>query len=252
MTKKQLYDITLSYLAENCPKLYTELHYENPFQILVAVVLSAQCTDKRVNMVTPKLFEKYPTAALMSQAEPQDILPLIKSISYPNSKSKYLAGLSKHITNDYNGEIPSTIEDLTRLPGVGRKTANVIQAIVFNKATLAVDTHVFRVSHRLGLVSSKCTTPLATEKELLKHIPTSEVSLTHFWLLYHGRYICTARKPSCAKCGLTTICKYFKASPHNRILKQLLFADKFSSNIKRKTVILHQKNNQLNSNKNDN
>lgn len=210
MTKKRLYDIALTYLAANCPKLYTELLYQDAFQLLVATVLSAQCTDERVNMVTPKLFEIYPTAALMSQASPEDIFPLIKSISYPNSKSKYLAGLARKITEDYQGEVPSTIEELTKLPGVGRKTANVIQAIIFDKAALAVDTHVFRVSHRLGLVSQKATTPLATEKELLRHIPPSQVSLTHFWLLYHGRYTCVARSPHCAVCGLTDVCKYFK------------------------------------------
>lgn len=210
MTKKRLYDIALTYLAANCPKLYTELLYQDAFQLLVATVLSAQCTDKRVNMVTPKLFEIYPTAALMSQASPEDIFPLIKSISYPNSKSKYLSGLARKITEDYQGKVPSTIEELTKLPGVGRKTANVIQAIVFDKAALAVDTHVFRVSHRLGLVSPKATTPLATEKELLRHIPPPQTSQTHFWLLYHGRYTCTARSPHCDACGLTDICKHFK------------------------------------------
>ncbi len=210
MTKRQLYDITLTYLEENCPKQYTELLYETPFQLLVAVVLSAQCTDDRVNMVTPKLFELYPTAALMSQAKAEDIFPYIRSVSYPNSKSKYLVGLSQRIIEEYQGKVPSDIADLTSLPGVGRKTANVIQSIVFKKDALAVDTHVFRVSHRIGLVSDKATTPYAVEKELTKNIVSDNISLAHFWLLYHGRYICTARNPHCDQCGLTTHCRYFK------------------------------------------
>ncbi len=210
MTKKQLYEITLKYLEGKCPTQDTELFYESPFQILVAVVLSAQCTDKRVNMVTPKLFELYPTAALMSKATPQEIYQLINSVSYPNSKSKYLVDLSKRITDNYNGEVPSTLEELTTLPGVGRKTANVIQSIVFNKAALAVDTHVFRVSHRIGLVSDKATTPYAVERELIKHINNSKISVAHFWLLYHGRYMCTSRNPQCSMCGLTEICKFYK------------------------------------------
>lgn len=210
MTKKQLYDITLGYLEEKCPMQYTELLYESPFQLLVAVVLSAQCTDERVNTVTPKLFELYPTAALMSQATPEDIYQYIKSVSYPNSKAKYLVALAQRITTQYNGNVPSQLEELTTLPGVGRKTANVIQSIVFHKAALAVDTHVFRVSHRIGLVSKMSTTPYAVEKELTKYISTSKISRAHFWLLYHGRYICTAKKPKCTECGLIEYCKYFK------------------------------------------
>lgn len=210
MTKKQLFDTTLNYLEEHCPKMYTELIHENSFQLLVAVVLSAQCTDERVNMVTPKLFELYPTVALMAKATPEDIFPLISSISYPNSKSKYLVGLAEKLTQEFNGEIPSSIEELTSLPGVGRKTANVIQAIVFNKAALAVDTHVYRVSHRIGLVKDTDKTPYAVEMQLVKHIPEEKISLAHFWLLYHGRYTCTARNPQCNECGLTTYCKFYK------------------------------------------
>ena len=210
MTKKQLFDTTLEYLEENCPKQYTELFYESPFQLLVAVVLSAQCTDDRVNMVTPKLFELYPTAALMSQATPDDIFPYISSVSYPNSKAKYLVGLSQKIMTHFHGDVPSTLDDLTSLPGVGRKTANVVQSIVFNKDALAVDTHVFRVSHRIGLVTDKATTPYAVEKELTAHIMKQKIRLAHFWLLYHGRYVCTARSPHCSQCGLSGRCNYFK------------------------------------------
>lgn len=209
MTQKELYSTTLNYLEANCPQIDTELAHHSPFQLLVAVVLSAQCTDERVNKVTPALFREYPDAFSMSQASEQNILEFIHSVSYPNSKSKYLIELSKKLAKDYQGEVPSTIEELVSLPGVGRKTANVIQAIVFHKAALAVDTHVFRVSHRIGLVKKSATTPLAVEKELTKNIQTKQVSAAHFWLLYHGRYTCTARKPHCEKCGLTSTCKYF-------------------------------------------
>ncbi len=189
------------------PPVDTELEYKTPFQLLVAVVLSAQCTDKRVNIVTRDLFQAYPSAKEMAQATESDILKYISSVSYPNSKAGYLVGLSRQIELEHHGEVPSTMEQLTRLPGVGRKTANVILALVFKEAALAVDTHVFRVSHRLGLVPKKCTTPLAVEMELKRHISESMVAQAHFWLLYHGRYTCTALRPKCAKCGLYGICK---------------------------------------------
>ena len=208
MTKKELYRIALDYLQAQSPATDTELYYASPFQLLVAVVLSAQCTDKRVNQITPELFAKYPTATIMAKASPEDIFEYIHSVSYPNSKSHYLVGLSQMLVSQYHEEVPDTIEELTQLPGVGRKTANVIQALVYGKPALAVDTHVFRVSHRLGLVTSKATTPYKTEKELVGHIPEEQVTRAHFWLLYYGRYTCTSRAPKCKTCGLADICKF--------------------------------------------
>lgn len=197
-------------LRKQMPPIDTELDYGSPFQLLVAVVLSAQCTDKRVNMVTKSLFAQYPTPQQMAQATEEDILSHISSVSYPNSKAGYLKGMSQMLVSDFGGEVPSTMEELTRLPGVGRKTANVILAIVFKEAALAVDTHVFRVSHRLGLVPERCKTPLAVELELKKHIESAIVAQSHFWLLYLGRYTCLARKPKCAICKMTEICKHYK------------------------------------------
>ena len=200
------------------PPIDTELDYGSPFQLLVAVVLSAQCTDKRVNMVTKSLFAQYPTPQQMAQATEEEILSYISSVSYPNSKAGYLKGMSQMLVSDFGGEVPSTMEELTRLPGVGRKTANVILAIVFKEAALAVDTHVFRVSHRLGLVPERCKTPLAVELELKKHIGRDMVAQSHFWLLYLGRYTCLARKPKCKVCKLTDICKHYKQL--NKLQKQ--------------------------------
>jgi len=211
VTKNDLYTAALAYLERSCPTLNTVLEHDTPFHLLVAVVLSAQCTDERVNMVTPALFKKYPTSKDMSKAKPADIIKFIHSVSYPNSKSKYLVGLSQMLETDFNGQLPSTIEELTELPGVGRKTANVIQAIVFHKAAIAVDTHVFRVSHRIGLVRDSDKTPFSVEKNLKEHIEQNKWANAHFWLLYHGRYICTARNPHCDKCELTSICKYHKS-----------------------------------------
>lgn len=210
MKKAELYAKVLSYLEAKMPPVDTELEYNSPFQLLVAVVLSAQCTDKRVNIVTRSLFEKYPDVNEMAKATEEEIYEYIRSVSYPNSKASYLVGLSRMIVADFNGEVPSTMEELTRLPGVGRKTANVILAIIFKEAALAVDTHVFRVSHRLGLVPKRCTTPLAVELELKKHIAHDMVAISHFWLLYHGRYTCTALRPKCKDCGLTSICRHYK------------------------------------------
>ncbi len=210
MKKSELYAEVLRKLREQMPPIDTELDYGSPFQLLVAVVLSAQCTDSRVNIVTKALFQKYPTAQEMAKASEAEIFAYISSVSYPNSKAGYLKHLSEMLVRDYGGEVPATMEDLTRLPGVGRKTANVILALVFKEAALAVDTHVFRVSHRLGLVPQRCTTPLAVEMELKKHIDQAIVAQSHFWLLYHGRYTCLARKPKCQVCRLTHICKYYK------------------------------------------
>lgn len=207
MRKKELYEHVLAYFERTMDATETELHFSNPFELLVAVVLSAQCTDKRINQVTPRLFTDFPVPEAMAAATPEVIYDYIKSVSYPNNKAKHLVGLAKMLVERFGGEVPSTLEELTQLPGVGRKTANVIQAVAFGKAALAVDTHVFRVSHRLGLVPQRCTTPYSVEVELKKHIPEQLVASSHYWLLLHGRYTCLARKPKCDKCGLRDVCK---------------------------------------------
>lgn len=210
MRKKELYGHVLAYFKETMDDTETELHFSNPFELLVAVVLSAQCTDKRINQVTPSLFRDYPTPEVMALAEPEVIYEYIRSVSYPNNKARHLVGLARMLRDEFGGEVPSTLEELTRLPGVGRKTANVIQAVAFGKAALAVDTHVFRVSHRLGLVPPSCTTPYSVEVALKKYIPENLVASSHYWLLLHGRYTCLARKPKCERCGLTQVCKTFR------------------------------------------
>lgn len=207
MRKKELYEHVLAYFERTMDATETELHFSNPFELFVAVVLSAQCTDKRINQVTPRLFTDFPVPEAMAATTPEVIYDYIKSVSYPNNKAKHLVGLAKMLVERFGGEVPSTLEELTQLPGVGRKTANVIQAVAFGKAALAVDTHVFRVSHRLGLVPQRCTTPYSVEVELKKHIPEQLVASSHYWLLLHGRYTCLARKPKCDKCGLRDVCK---------------------------------------------
>ena len=206
MSKKELYNKVLEYFREAMPTAETELRFESPFQLLVAVILSAQCTDKRVNMVTPELFRHYPTPEEMAAATPEEIHEFIKSVSYPNNKARHLAGMARMLVEEFGGQVPDTLEELTKLPGVGRKTANVVQSVVFRKSAMAVDTHVFRVSHRLGLVPNTCTTPLATERYLVRYIPEEEIPKAHHWLILHGRYVCTARKPKCLECGLKGIC----------------------------------------------
>lgn len=212
MTLKERYAVALEYFQAHIPFTETELHYQTSFELLVAVVLSAQCTDKRVNMVTPALFADYPTPQAMAEATPEQIFPYISSISYPNNKARHLCGLARMLVSDFGGDVPSRMEDLVKLPGVGRKTANVILAIIFHQSALAVDTHVFRVSHRLGLVSASCSTPYSVEIALRRHIPDSQTIAAHFWLLHHGRYVCTARTPHCEDCGLQNICKYYMQS----------------------------------------
>ncbi len=207
MRKKELYDRVIAYFEQAMPVAETELHYEDPFQLLVAVILSAQCTDKRVNMITPALFRDFPTAEAMAATTSDVVYEYIRSVSYPNNKARHLVGTAQMLVRDYGGQVPDTLEELVKLPGVGRKTANVVQSVVFHKATMAVDTHVFRVSHRIGLVPASCTTPLATERELVKYIPESLIPKAHHWLILHGRYVCTARNPKCAECGLNGICK---------------------------------------------
>ena len=207
MRKQELYNKVIEYFEKEMPVAETELHYSNPFELLIAVILSAQCTDKRVNMITPPLFHDFPTPEALAASTPEVIFEYIRSVSYPNNKAKHLVGMAKMLVSEYNSPVPDTLEKLVKLPGVGRKTANVIQSVVFNKAAMAVDTHVFRVSHRIGLVPKSCTTPLATENYLMKYIPKDIVPKAHHWLILHGRYVCIARSPKCAECGLNGICK---------------------------------------------
>lgn len=206
MTRKERYDFILDYFRKEMPEVETELEFGSVFQLLVAVILSAQCTDKRINQVTPELFRHYPDARSMALAEPEDVLEYIKSVSYPNAKSEHLVKMARMVVERHDGEVPSDMNLLLDLPGVGRKTANVIQSVAFGKATMAVDTHVFRVSHRLGLVSPKDDTPFKVEQALTKNIPAEDVPRVHHWLLLHGRYVCTARKPHCEKCDLKGVC----------------------------------------------
>jgi len=215
MKKKELYEQVIRYFEKEMPIAESELNYSNPFELLVAVILSAQCTDKRVNLTTPALFRDYPTAKAMAASSQETIFAYIRSISFPNNKAKYLVDMAKLLVEEYNEVVPSTLDDLVRLPGVGRKTANVIQAVIFNKAAMAVDTHVFRVSHRIGLVSAKQTTPYATEQILMKYIPKEIVPKAHHWLILHGRYVCLARAPKCDQCGLTRWCKAYLKNPLN-------------------------------------
>ena len=193
MKKQELYNKVIAYFQEAMPVAETELHYNNPFELLIAVILSAQCTDKRVNMITPPLYRDFPTPEALAASTPEVIYEYIRSVSYPNNKAKHLVGMAQMLVKDFHSEVPGTLEELVKLPGVGRKTANVIQSVVFNKAAMAVDTHVFRVSHRIGLVPQTCTTPLATEKYLMKYIPKEIVPTAHHWLILHGRYVCVAR-----------------------------------------------------------
>ena len=206
MTKKELYTRVLSYFRELHPEVTTELEFGSVFQLLVAVVLSAQCTDKRVNQVTPELFAHYPDAQAMAEADESEIYEYVKSVSYPNAKARHLVELSRMLVEEYEGEVPNDFDALLRLPGVGRKTANVMQAVAFGQSAMPVDTHVYRVSHRLGLVPSTADTPLKVEKALIKHIPADDLARAHHWLLLHGRYVCTSRKPHCDKCELSDIC----------------------------------------------
>lgn len=216
MLKKERYRLLIDYFTQNFPVAETELHYNNPFELLVAVVLSAQCTDKRVNLVTPALFERFPTPELLANASFEEVFSYIRSISYPNNKAKHLIGLGQKLVANFNSEIPSTIEELQTLPGVGRKTANVIVSVIYNQPAMAVDTHVFRVSHRIGLVPKTATTPLAVEKELIKHIPSALVAVAHHWLILHGRYVCVARSPQCGVCMLKGFCKHFDSLEKNK------------------------------------
>ena len=208
MTKQQRYQFFIDYFVTHAPNAETELIYDNPFHLLVAVILSAQCTDKRVNSTTPAIFHRYPTAEALSKATFDDLFPFIKSISYPNNKTKHLIGMATMLVGKFSGKVPMTVDELILLPGVGRKTANVITSVIDDQPNMAVDTHVFRVSARLGL-TVKAATPLAAEKQLVKNIPKQFIYKAHHWLILHGRYICVARNPKCNICGLKTICKYY-------------------------------------------
>jgi len=207
MNKKERYQFVINYFVQNNPDAQTELLYDDPYQLLVAVILSAQCTDKRVNQTTPSIFEIYPDLESLSHADTDSVFSLIKSISYPNNKTNHLIGMAKMVMKDFGGKIPMTVNELMELPGVGRKTANVITSVIDNQPNMAVDTHVFRVSNRIGLVKAK--TPLETEKQLIKSLPKDLVHIAHHWLILHGRYICLARKPKCEICGLRPACKYY-------------------------------------------
>ena len=209
MTKKERFAFVLKYFEEHAPNAETELIYDNPYQLLVAVILSAQCTDKRVNMTTPAIFERYPDVYALSKATFDELFPYIRSISYPNNKTKHLIGMAHKVTEEFNGEIPATVQELITLPGVGRKTANVITSVVHQQPNMAVDTHVFRVSARIGLTTN-AKTPLQTEQQLLQNIPRDKVHIAHHWLIVHGRYICVARTPKCGECGLRPACKYYQ------------------------------------------
>ena len=210
MTKRERFDSVIRYFSSERPVAETELEYTNPYELLVAVILSAQCTDKRVNMTMPRFLEVFPDVFTLEQAGPELIFPLIKSISYPNNKAKHLAGMAKMLVKDFNGIVPSDINQLQLLPGVGRKTANVIASVVFNQPALAVDTHVFRVSARIGLTTG-AKNPLQTEKQLIKYIPEDKIAIAHHWLILHGRYVCVARNPKCELCGVKDFCKYYKS-----------------------------------------
>lgn len=209
MTTKERYNRVLEWFQEHMPVAETELRYKTPFELLVAVILSAQCTDKRVNMTTPALFERFPDAVSMATGDVEEIFGLIKSISYPNNKAKHLSAMAKKLHEDFGGVVPDDFELLQTLPGVGRKTANVIIAVAFGQAAMAVDTHVFRVADRIGLVKD-ARTPLETEKQLVKNIPTALLSTAHHWLILHGRYVCIARRPKCEECGIASYCRYYQ------------------------------------------
>ncbi|MFM7223013.1 MAG: endonuclease III [Bacteroidota bacterium] len=211
MKRKERYEAVIDYFQKNIPEAETELLYDNPFQLLVAVILSAQCTDKRVNLTTPAIFQRFPDPQSLAKTDFDTLFPLVKSISYPNNKTKHLIAMAAMLIRDFNGEVPMTVDELVKLPGVGRKTANVITSVIDKQPNMAVDTHVFRVSARLGLTRG-AKTPLAAEKQLIQHIPAELVHKAHHWLILHGRYTCLARSPRCAECGLQSLCNHYKKS----------------------------------------
>lgn len=210
MQRKERFEKFVEYFTTHQPDAETELNYGSPFELLIAVILSAQCTDKRINQVTPALFRDFPTPKHLAASHFDELFPYIRSVSYPNNKTKHLLGMAKMLVEDFNSEVPADLKELQKLPGVGRKTANVIASVIYNQPTMAVDTHVFRVSKRLGLVNQNAKTPLEVEKQLVKHIPEDYISRAHHWLILHGRYVCLARKPKCEECKITHFCRYFE------------------------------------------
>lgn len=216
MLRKDRYKAFVEYFSTHQPEAETELNYSNPYELLVAVILSAQCTDKRINQVTPALFKRFPDPESMAAATPEEIFEYIRSVSYPNNKAKHLAGMARMLISEFNGQVPSSMEDLQKLPGVGRKTANVIASIVYDIPAIAVDTHVFRVANRIGLTQN-ARTPLAVEKQLMKHLPPETLGKAHHWLILHGRYICIARRPKCEICPLTWFCKYYQHQEKSKL-----------------------------------
>lgn len=210
MQKKERFRLLIDYFTKNFPEPKTELEYSNSFHLLIAVILSAQCTDKRINMVTPALFKAFPSPEHLAHSSFDEVFPYIKSVTYPNSKTKHLIGMAKMLYEDFDSKVPETVTDLQKLPGVGRKTANVIASVIYNQPVLAVDTHVFRVSKRIGLANLNSKTPLSVEQQLVKHIPKDLIAQAHHWLILHGRYICVARNPKCAQCGLQSLCRYYE------------------------------------------
>jgi endonuclease-3 len=217
MTKKERYEFVIDYFQKKLPEAETELEYEDPYELLVAVILSAQCTDKRVNLTTPALFRRFPTVKALSKTNFDELFPYIKSISYPNNKTKHLIGMANMVMEKFNGKIPMTVEELMQLPGVGRKTANVVTSVVEHQPNMPVDTHIFRVSKRIGLAPSSAKTPLPVEKELVKNIPQELIHKAHHWLILHGRYICVARNPKCEQCGIRPACRFY----HSVILPKM-------------------------------
>ena len=217
MLKKERFRLLIDYFSTNFPEPETELHYRNPYELLISVILSAQCTDKRVNQITPALFERFPDPVALAASSAEEVFTYIRSVSYPNNKSKHLVGTGRMLVEEFNAEVPAQVDELQRLPGVGRKTANVIASVIFNQPTMAVDTHVFRVSHRIGLAPMTATTPLAVEKSLMVYIPKALVPKSHHWLILHGRYVCVARSPKCSVCELTHLCKYFEKIQRQKV-----------------------------------
>jgi len=227
MLKKERYKAFIDHFSTHMPVAETELNYENSFQLLIAVVLSAQCTDKRINMVTPAIFRDFPTPEHLAASDFDELFPYIKTVSYPNNKTKHLLGLGKMLVEEFDSKVPSTVKELIKLPGVGRKTANVITSVVWNQPNMAVDTHVFRVSKRLGLVPQNAKTPLEVERHLVKHIPKEHIHIAHHWLILHGRYVCLARKPKCEECQISHFCRYFEKNNEKiQIEQELLTGNK--------------------------
>ncbi len=210
MTRKERFQAVVELFKQTNPDADTELEYNDPYQLLVAVILSAQCTDERINKVTPALFERFPTPRHLALAQPEEVYPYIKSVTYPNSKARHLVGMARKLVEEFDGQVPSDVKDLQKLPGVGRKTANVIASVIYNQPTMAVDTHVFRVSKRLGLVNQNAKTPLEVEKQLVKYLKKEDIPRAHHWLILHGRYVCLARRPRCEECRLTHLCRYYE------------------------------------------